>query len=966
MDADCLAGNHVSGIDAASGRLECSADAADWSTIGNRPAAFPPDVSSQAWQDMLAALVLKAPLANPSFTGTVSGITKAMVGLGNVDNTSDAGKPVSTATQAALDAKLAASALNSTLIVSKFNGGACAGYLKSDGGCDMPSGSEGTPSLDEISVSGSVYSSKPFKVAGTQTDMEVVEGTPVEVAGENHWSVDSATHRPAYSYNGGIANKVAFVGDSIAAEAVSGLGDAALKTTGTGAGTVAAGDDSRITGAIQSTALDIDGTMAANSDAKVASQKATRTYADTKIASSAIDTDGTLAADSDAKVASQKATKTYADTKLASSALDSALIVSKFASGSCSGYLKNDGTCSVPTGTESTPSMDETTTAGAVHSSKPVEVAGTQTDFKVTEGTPVVVTSENHLSVNSTTHHPAYSYNGGAAKDVLLAGDAITAAQLPKPTTAALGGVYSDADCAAGQHFNGIDTSTGKLKCAADASSYTLPALTASVLGGVKGNGALACTGTKKVTGFASDGTMQCGDDEIGTGTGWYTAPATTHSPDTESFSGAVDVTVGGCSGGTAYYTTDDGSTISSYSSAVHLTATTTLKSRCQKTGYDNSAVKTSTYTLSASGGVVGLMIPMGMVTDVPRYFSPAGYSPTESYVQIGSPIAGSITAVYCNAAVAPSGGTDVVKLRLGGADVATCTIANGTHATTVDLSSSPVTLAKGDLIDGAVTTLRTNSSFSLMVRVEGVTTGVAVLPMFTVNNYPTGGSRNFVMGQNSTGTGLAVGAPLAGTLAEMYFGSNISTASEETFAINDRTAAAAITSCPLTSGNHASCANPLASLVQGNKIDASAVNASGSDAHFGLYGRVESTDATILPFFTSANISASGTAYFAAGSQSTVAVGDVGVGSPIAGTVKSIYAVSSYPAAVASNVTLNINGTPSTITCSITDPAKTCSYTSAGGVSISKGDLLSITANNGSASSGAFFAVYLRVEGAN
>ena len=47
----------------------------------------------------------KAPIANPTFTGTVGGVTKAMVGLGNVDNTSDANKPVSSATQAALDGK---------------------------------------------------------------------------------------------------------------------------------------------------------------------------------------------------------------------------------------------------------------------------------------------------------------------------------------------------------------------------------------------------------------------------------------------------------------------------------------------------------------------------------------------------------------------------------------------------------------------------------------------------------------------------------------------------------------------------------------------------------------------------------------------------------------------------------------------------------------------------------------------
>ena len=47
----------------------------------------------------------KAALNSPSFTGTVSGVTKAMVGLGNVDNTSDANKPVSTAAQTALDLK---------------------------------------------------------------------------------------------------------------------------------------------------------------------------------------------------------------------------------------------------------------------------------------------------------------------------------------------------------------------------------------------------------------------------------------------------------------------------------------------------------------------------------------------------------------------------------------------------------------------------------------------------------------------------------------------------------------------------------------------------------------------------------------------------------------------------------------------------------------------------------------------
>lgn len=51
------------------------------------------------------ALSAKAPTASPTFTGTVSGVTKAHVGLSNVDNTADSAKPVSTAQQTALNLK---------------------------------------------------------------------------------------------------------------------------------------------------------------------------------------------------------------------------------------------------------------------------------------------------------------------------------------------------------------------------------------------------------------------------------------------------------------------------------------------------------------------------------------------------------------------------------------------------------------------------------------------------------------------------------------------------------------------------------------------------------------------------------------------------------------------------------------------------------------------------------------------
>jgi hypothetical protein len=70
------------------------------------------------------SLALKAPIASPTFTGLVSGVTKSMVGLGNVDNTSDANKPISTATQTALDLKATQTDLNlkAPLVSPTFTG----------------------------------------------------------------------------------------------------------------------------------------------------------------------------------------------------------------------------------------------------------------------------------------------------------------------------------------------------------------------------------------------------------------------------------------------------------------------------------------------------------------------------------------------------------------------------------------------------------------------------------------------------------------------------------------------------------------------------------------------------------------------------------------------------------------------------------------------------------------------------
>jgi hypothetical protein len=100
-------------------------------TLNELAAAINDDASYAS--TITTALGLKAPISSPTFTGTVSGIDKTMVGLANVDNTTDANKPISTATQTALDTKLNSSTASSTYapIASPTFTGTVGGITKS-------------------------------------------------------------------------------------------------------------------------------------------------------------------------------------------------------------------------------------------------------------------------------------------------------------------------------------------------------------------------------------------------------------------------------------------------------------------------------------------------------------------------------------------------------------------------------------------------------------------------------------------------------------------------------------------------------------------------------------------------------------------------------------------------------------------------------------------------------------------
>jgi len=109
-----------------------------------------------------------APINNPTFTGTVSGITKAMVGLGNVDNTSDLSKPISTATQSALNAKQAT--LSGTGFVKST-----AGTISYDTTAYAPLASPtftGTVVLPSTTSIGSVTSTQLGYLVNTTSDIQ--------------------------------------------------------------------------------------------------------------------------------------------------------------------------------------------------------------------------------------------------------------------------------------------------------------------------------------------------------------------------------------------------------------------------------------------------------------------------------------------------------------------------------------------------------------------------------------------------------------------------------------------------------------------------------------------------------------------------------------------------------------------------------------------------------------------------
>lgn len=189
------------------------------------------------------------------------------------------------------------------------------------------------------------------------------------------------------------------------------------------------------------------------------------------------------------------------------------------------------------------------------------------------------------------------------------------------------------------------------------------------------------------------------------------TAAAPTFDPAAGTYTSAQDVTISSTTSGASIYYTTDGTDPNNtgngtlYSSAISVTATTTLKAIAYATGYDASAVASATYTINTA--------PTITVTEVtvPNYTTTVGNTQAQT-------ITVNATNLTADISVALSG-TDAAQFSVSPATIpqtggsvtnATVTVtyapnAPGSHTATVELSSTGATTVTRSLTGTATLT---------------------------------------------------------------------------------------------------------------------------------------------------------------------------------------------------------------------------------------------------------------------
>lgn len=182
----------------------------------------------------------------PAQLKTDLSLTSADVGLGNVNNTSDTAKPVSTATQTALDGKqpldadlttiagLAATTDNVIQAVASAWASRTPAQLKTT--LSLAKGDVGLGNVDNTADT-----AKPVSTA-QQTALNLKQDTSAKGAASGYASLDSGTKVPIAQLPTGSSSSTVVIGNDTRVTADQAVGTASIRTLGTGATQAAAGD----------------------------------------------------------------------------------------------------------------------------------------------------------------------------------------------------------------------------------------------------------------------------------------------------------------------------------------------------------------------------------------------------------------------------------------------------------------------------------------------------------------------------------------------------------------------------------------------------------------------------------------------------------------------------------------------------------------------------------------------------
>lgn len=145
----------------------------DWNTLSNKPAVIAAGADQAAARSAIGAGTSNLQLGTTNITAKAGDYapTKSDLGLGNVDNTSDTNKPISTAVQTALDGK-AGVALSTVTSVETIGNAAATHYI-------VLLGSGAVPTLPTAVSNASLYTIKNIYTAANTiltTSSQTIEG----------------------------------------------------------------------------------------------------------------------------------------------------------------------------------------------------------------------------------------------------------------------------------------------------------------------------------------------------------------------------------------------------------------------------------------------------------------------------------------------------------------------------------------------------------------------------------------------------------------------------------------------------------------------------------------------------------------------------------------------------------------------------------------------------------------------